>query len=314
MRKRLLHEAAQLFRHLGVDLEPDHRSPPAPLQRGLEHANQIFRLFLDFEFGVADDAECALALDGVAGKQPADEQAGGLFQRDQVHRAVLGRGMRMKRSILPGMRISAFIGLPSDTRCQLQRDGEAEARDERERVRRIDRKRRQQREDVVEEMILQPGPLRLGEVVAVDQHDAGLRQDGAQIAPDRLLVGGKFGNRLVDEDELLGRRQAVGAAFGDAFADLRLDAGDADHEELIKVIGGNRQESHPLQRGMAGIDRLFEHPAVEMQPGKLTVNESLGARRDRRRDFGDRFFFLDFNNLCRFHKASIHLERGGGLL
>ena len=69
-----------------------------------------------------------------------------------------------------------------------------------------------------------------------------------QIAPDRLLVGGEFGNRLVDEDELLGRRQAVGAAFGDAFADLRLDAGDADHEELIKVIGGNRQEPHPLQQ------------------------------------------------------------------
>ena len=173
-RKRLLHEGAQLLRHLGVHLEADHRTPPAPLQRGLEHANQIFRLFLDFEFGVADDAERALALDRVAGKQPADEQAGGLFQRDQAHRAVLVAGMRMKRSILPGMRISAFIGLPSDTRAQLQRDGEAEARDERERMRRIDRKRRQQREDVVEEMILDPGPLRLGEVVAVDQHDAGL--------------------------------------------------------------------------------------------------------------------------------------------
>ena len=59
-------------------------------------------------------------------------------------------------------------------------------------------------------------------------------------------------------------RHAVGAAFGDAFTDLCLDTGDADHEELIKVIGGNRQEPDPLQRGMAGIDRLFEHPAVEM--------------------------------------------------
>ena len=48
--KRLLHEAAQLFRHLGFHLEPDHRSAPPPLQRGLEQADQIFRLFLDFEF------------------------------------------------------------------------------------------------------------------------------------------------------------------------------------------------------------------------------------------------------------------------
>ena len=30
----------------------------------------------------------------------------------------LPAGMRMKRSILPGMRISAFIGLPSDTRAK----------------------------------------------------------------------------------------------------------------------------------------------------------------------------------------------------
>ena len=42
---------------------------------------------------------------------------------------------------------------------------------------------------------------------------------------------------LLMSDELLGRGQAVGAALGDAFADLRLDTGDADHEELIKVIG-----------------------------------------------------------------------------
>ena len=102
-------------------------------------------------------------------------------------------------------------------------------------------------------MILDPGPLGLGDVVAVDQHDAGFEQDGAQVAPDRLLVGGELGNRLVDEDELLGRRQPIRAAFGDAFADLRLDAGDADHEELIKVIGGNRQKPHPFQRGMAGL-------------------------------------------------------------
>ena len=90
--KRLLHEAAQRFRHLGFHLEPDHRSAATALQRGLEQADQIFGLFLDFEFGVADDAEGALALDGVAGKQPADEQAGGLFQRDQVHTAILVGG------------------------------------------------------------------------------------------------------------------------------------------------------------------------------------------------------------------------------
>ena len=83
--QRALHEAAQLLRHLGFDLEPDHRAAPAALQRGLEQADEILGLFLDFEFGVADDAERALALESVAGEQAADEQAGGLLQRDQPH-------------------------------------------------------------------------------------------------------------------------------------------------------------------------------------------------------------------------------------
>ena len=148
----------------------------------------------------------------------------------------------------------------------MQRDGEAQTRDEREGVRRVDRQRRQQREDVVEEMVLDPAPLGLGDVAAVDQDDADFGQRGAQIAPDRLLVAGELRDRLVDQDQLLGRGRAVGAAFGDAFADLRLDAGDADHEELIKVIGGNRQEPDPLQRGMPGVDQFLQHPAIEMQP------------------------------------------------
>ena len=67
-RKRLLHESAQFFRHLSFDFEPDHRPAPPPLQRGFEQADQIFRLFLDFEFGIPDDAERTLALDGIAGE------------------------------------------------------------------------------------------------------------------------------------------------------------------------------------------------------------------------------------------------------
>ena len=100
-------------------------------------------------------------------------------------------------------------------------------------------------------MVLDPATLGLGDIAAIDEHDAHIGQDAAQIAPDRLLVIGELGDRLVDQDKLLGRRQAVGAALGDALPHLGLDAGDADHEELIKVIGGNREKSHPLKRGMA---------------------------------------------------------------
>ena len=82
--ERALHEAAQFRRHRGVEFEPDHRAAPALLERGLEQPHQIFGLFLDFHFRVADDAEGALPLDRVAGKQPADEQRGRLLERDQA--------------------------------------------------------------------------------------------------------------------------------------------------------------------------------------------------------------------------------------
>ena len=163
----------------------------------------------------------------------------------------------------------------------MQRDGKSEARDKREGVRRIDRQRRQQRENIVKEMILDPGALGLGDVAAVDENDSHLGEDTAQIAPDRLLVGGKLRNRLVDEDELFRRGQAVRTALGNALAHLGLDAGDPDHEELIKVIGRNRKKSHPFKGRMAGIDRLLQHPAIEVQPGKLAINETFRAGRHR---------------------------------
>ncbi len=190
--QRALHERAQFLRHGRLDLEPDHRSPAPPLQRGLEQADQILGLFLDFEFGVPDDAERTLALDGIAGKQPADEQAGRLFQRDQPHRAVLAGGQADETVDLAGHADQRIHRLAVADARQMQRDRKAEARDKRERMRRIDRQRRQQRENVVEKMILDPAPLGLGDFAAVDQNNADFGENAAQIAPDRLLIGGEL--------------------------------------------------------------------------------------------------------------------------
>ena len=135
-----------------------------------------------------------------------------------------------------------------------------------------------------------------------------LGQNAAQVAPDHLLVGCELRDGFIDEDELLRGAAAVGTAFGNTFADLRLDAGDADHKKFIKVIGGNRQESHPFQRGMAGIDQFLQHPAIEMQPGQLAIDEALGAGGDRSAEPSNiQLFFFAFNGLCGFHQVSIHL-------
>ena len=43
---------------------------------------------------------------------------------------------------------------------------------------------------------------------------------------------------------------------------------------------------------MTGIDQFLQHPAIEMQPGQLSIDKALGAPRDRRAIFGCRVFFF----------------------
>ena len=135
-----------------------------------------------------------------------------------------------------------------------------------------------------------------------------------QVAPDRLLVVGELGNRLVDHDELLCRTKPVGTALGDALAHLGLDAGHPDHEEFIKVVGGNRQEPDALQRGMARIDRFLQYPAIEMQPGELPVDEAFGAAADGRRAGSNRIFLCYYSGLGGIHQVSIHFGSGRGAM
>ena len=73
-------EVAQVRRTGGVDLHADHRAAAAALERAFEQAHQVFRLFLDFDVAVADDAEQALAQHIVAGKEPRHEQAPACFR------------------------------------------------------------------------------------------------------------------------------------------------------------------------------------------------------------------------------------------
>ena len=94
-----------------------------------------------------------------------------------------------------------------------------------------------------------------------------------------------------------------GLRSADALADLRLDAGDADHEELVEIVGRYRQEPDPLQQRVAGIDRFLEHAAIEMQPGQFAIDEALGTCGNRRNGVRDGFLFLfSYKSLVRFHE------------
>ncbi len=218
------------------------------------------------------------ALDRVAGKQLADEKAGGRLDRDQPHFAAFA-GLRQPHEALDAVRHAdqrvhrlAVLGAR-----KLQGDREAEIGNERERMRRIDRERGQQRKNVGEEIVFEPGLLRLGDVRTVDQHDAGIGERRPQFAPLRLLIFDQDRDGLGNADELLGGRQPFRAFGVDAFAQLRAKAGHAHHEEFVEVIGGDRQEFQPLEQRIVRVGRFLQHAAVEIQPRQLAVDETIRA-------------------------------------
>ena len=65
----------------------------------------------------------------------------------------------------------------------------------------------------------------------------------------------------------------------DARGDAALEAGHADHEELVEVRGEDRQEPHPLEQREVGVLGQLEHPLVERQPGQLAVQEPVVGQR-----------------------------------
>jgi hypothetical protein len=51
-----------------------------------------------------------------------------------------------------------------------------------------------------------------------------------------------------------------------------------------------------------------------VQPGKLAINETLGAFADRWTGPGIHFFFFNYNGLRGFHNVSIHPKAGDGAI
>jgi hypothetical protein len=302
--ERPLDECSQLGRHQCFELEPDHRSASAPLEHRLELAHQVFRLFLDFDFGVADDAEGALSLDRITRKQATDEQARGLFEGDHPRRR---RAVRARQADEPfdlvGNADQRVHRLAVADPRQLQRDGETEIGNEGKRMCRIDRERRQQWENLAQEIVLEPGLFLLAHVGPVDQHDALLGQHLAQLAPALLLIARQHGNSLADAGELFGRSEPIRRLDrGDAQLQLALQAGHADHEKLIEIVGGNGKKPDALQQGLGVVGCFLEHPTIEMQPRQFAVDESLGTLHQlegsRRGVRGRRGFFFDSSGLA----------------
>ena len=288
----LLHdEPLKARRHRSLDLEPDHRAAAPLLQGRFEQAHEILGFFLHLDFTVAEHAEGALASHPVAGEQARHENADHGFEPDESDRAAATFASRQldEPVELRGDRHESVHGAQRSLAHELKPEREAEIGDERERMRRVDRDRREHREDVAEEMILEPGALGLGQLLGLKHMDAGIGEQRFEPDPGLLLLVGQLCDEAGDAVELLGRRQPVLARRVDAGDDLTTQAGHAHHVELIEVRGRDGQEAEALEQRMALILGLLENPAIEMQPGELAVEKSA---RPERGDAGARIIRL----------------------
>ena len=160
-------------------------------------------------------------------------------------------------------------------------DGEVEREpgDVGERVGRVDGQRGEDGEEPVGEDAGQPLALDLGQLVPAHDRDALLlehRADllGVDAGVHRHQLVGDAGDLLED----LARLEPGGRPDGDAGGDPPLEAGDPDHEELVEVLGEDREEAGALEQRDARVCGELEHPLVELQPGDLAVQEAVGGQ------------------------------------
>ena len=153
------------------------------------------------------------------------------------------------------------------------REVEAEVGDVREGVRRVEGQRRQYREDLFGEEAAQALSLRWVEVAAGADHDAGFAELRQQVlAPQVLHRRELVAQDLADRGELLRRAHAVRRDLDHAAGRLVAQAGDAHHEELVEVVGVNREETHALEQRQRLVARFVQHAVVELEPAQLLVD------------------------------------------
>ena len=151
-------------------------------------------------------------------------------------------------------------------------------------MRRVDRERRQDREDLVHEALaqlelaLRAGP-RAGAIA-----DARLGQLLAD-APRTSRSGGPGAGARGPGCGRASRSPTGRRGVGERVAcrDLLLETGDAHLEELVEVAREDGQEADALEQRVAGVLRLVEDARVELEPRELAVDErELAAPGTRR--------------------------------
>ena len=162
---------AQRLRSASRDRQAHDFTPTPPFERHLEFPHEVFGLILDLDIAVAQHAEPEMVAQLVAGKQPVEmQQEHVLKEQEPLCTVATGQGhepRHLRRDRQKGLQSGAILAS-----FQLQREAVSVVRDKRERVCRINGQRRQHREDLVEEDVLEMGQIIGIQIVARQDRDA----------------------------------------------------------------------------------------------------------------------------------------------
>jgi hypothetical protein len=161
---------------------------------------------------------------------------------------------------------------------------ERQVGDVREGAAEADGERRQDREDLAAEAIVERAPLLSADVVDADDADAVLGQRGPQLELEAArLALDVLAHDPADLLQRRARRTPVLARLLDPRLDLVVQARHADHEELVEVGRADRAELHALEQRDRLVLGQLEHARVELQPRELAVEVEV---RSGEIDFG----------------------------
>ncbi len=194
-------------------------------------------------------------------------RAGGARPSARVDRDEPGQ---QRRDLDPGEVLLAGRRVDHD-----DREVEGQPGDVREGVSRVDRQRREHREDLLAEELVDALLLVGAELVEVHQGDAlagESRLDG--VGEDPGMAGRQLVRPLGDALQHLPGAHARGSRDREAGGDAALEPGHPDHEELVEVGREDRQVPDALEQRLAGVLGELEHPLVEREPAELAVREA----------------------------------------
>ena len=268
------------------DFQTNRRSEAATQQLLLHGVEEVLGIvFFHVDVFVAGHAEGSGFLDDHAGEQGFQMCGDELFHGDEAIALVFGflvghvvhghQSRQVARDLDAGE--VRFAG------CRVLHDhGEVDgtAGNVGERVGRVHGERCQDREHLLAVVAREPLLLGGGELVPREQHDVlffQLGQNRVNRVMCVLILQTMRG--FADGAQLLARAQAGCGRHGDARVDTALQAGDAHHEELVKVRGEDRGEVGALEQGHVFVLRAFEHALVELQPAELAVEEAVLGQR-----------------------------------